>query len=600
MPDTGSQIQKPMSKRTQYEMIRAQLEAERASFVPHWRDLCDYVLPRRGRFFVSDSNKGDRRNQKIIDSTATLAARTLRSGMMSGVTSPARPWFRLTTPDPGLAEFAPVKDWLYFVSQRMSTVFLKSNLYNMIPITYGDLGNFGTGAMSLEEDFDDVVRFYSFPVGSYMLANDEKLRVNTFFRDFQMTVQQIVRKFGMTDTRTGAARWDNISPMVKNLWDKSEYEVWINVRHIIRPNENFDPRKLESKFKRFSSCYYEGGSTAGGGTGSVDSDERFLSEKGYDYFPILCPRWEVTGEDAYGTSCPGMDALGDIKALQIMQKRKAQAIEKMVNPPMTAPTALRNQKTSILPGDITYVDVRDGQQGFKPAQEIRFSVSEVMQDIKEHQDRIRRAFYEDLFLMLAESDRRQITAREIEERHEEKLLALGPVLEQLNQDLLDPLIENTFNIMLRQSTDAHGNWLPHAALPPPPDELKGIDLKVEYISMMAQAQKLIGIEGVERFATFAQNIVAADPEAADKIDRDKMLEIYGDMTSVPPGIIRTDDQVQQIRAQRQQQQAQAQKLQMMQQGADTAQKLSQTDTSGDNALTRMLQQSKAGQLEPQQ
>ena len=171
---------------------------------------------------------------------------------------------------------------------------------------------------------------------------------------------------------------------------------------------------------------------------------KILRKSGFDIFPVVAPRWEITGEDVYGTMCPGMVAIGDVKMLQTLQKRKSQAIEKIINPPMIGPAALKSVKTSILPGDITYSDEREGRAGFRPIHEINFPVGDVSNDIREVQFMIRRAFYEDLFLMLATSDRRQITATEIDERKEEKLIALGPVLEQLNQDLLDPLIDITF------------------------------------------------------------------------------------------------------------------------------------------------------------
>jgi hypothetical protein len=583
---------KPYSKRTMFETVRSQLELERSSFATHWRDLGEYILPRRPRFNTSDTNRGDRRNQKIIDSTATLAARTLRSGMMSGVTSPARPWFRLSPQDTGLEEVGHVKDWLYFVSQRMSTIFTKSNLYNCLPIVYGDIGVFGTGAMSIEEDMDSVIRCYPFAIGSYSISNNDRLKVDTFFRDFRLTVRQIVEKFAQLKD-SGRIDWSNCSSFVRDAWDRGQYETWVDLRHTIRPNEEYDPRKALSKFKKYQSVYYEVGTRgqSGGGqfvTDGIDQD-KFLSEKGYDYFPILCPRWEVTGEDAYGTSCPGMDALGDIKQLQLGEKRAAQAIEKMVNPPMTGPASLRNQKASILPGDITYVDVREGQQGYRPAHEVNLRLGELENKQQQIRGRIQRAFYEDLFLMLAESDRREITAREVEERHEEKLLALGPVLEQLNQDLLDPLIDNTFQIMLRQRM-----------IPPPPKELQGMPLRIEYISIMAQAQKLIGIAGIERFHGFIAQAAQVEPSVKDKVNYDQMADIYGDMTSLPPGIVRTDEEVQAVR----QQQAQAvqaqQQSEAVAQGAQAAKNLSQADTSGKNALTELMQQAQAGNMVPQQ
>lgn len=573
-------------KRDRYEAVRAQLKNERSTFESHWRDLADFILPRRPRFVLTDVNRGERKNQRIIDSTATLAARTMRAGMMSGVTSPARDWFRLTLADPNLADVGPVKNWLYTVTRRMSTVFLKSNLYNVLPITYGDLGVFATAAMGIEEDFENVIRFYSFPLGSYWIANDDKGKVSVFMRDFRMTVRQLVQKFGM---KPGSAdiNWDVFSEQIKNMYDSGQKETWIDVTHVIMPNPDWDPKKLHSKYKKFISCYYERGNVSGSDYGymQVNEHDKYLSESGFDLFPILAPRWEVTGEDTYGTECPGMTALGDIKQLQVMEKRGAQAIEKMVNPPMVAPTSMRNSKTSIVPGDVSYVDIREGMQGFRPAHEVNLRLSELENKTMQIRQRISRSFFEDLFLMLANSDRREITAREIEERHEEKLLALGPVLEQLNQDLLDPLIDVTFDIMNRQGL-----------IPPAPEEVQGAPLKVEYISVMAQAQKAIGIGSVERFAGFVNNVASVSPQALDKVDLDEIIDIYGDFTSIPPSIIRDDRVVAQIRSDRAKAQQAQMMSQMIQQGAGAAKDLSQAKTDEPNALTQLIGQAQAGSL----
>lgn len=577
-------------KRVRYDMLQAQLDGERSSFISHWRDLGDYILPRRPRFTLQDVNKGDRRNQKIIDSTATLAVRTLRSGMMAGITSPARPWFKLTTPDPDLAEFGPVKRWLDVVTQRQTNVYLRSNVYNCLPTVYGDIGVFGTGALFMEEDFDNVVRFYPIPVGSYWIANDDTLRVRVFMREYMYTVRQVVTKFSKKDPITGKIMdWNNISDHVKTLWERGQYEHWIVIRHIVHPNEEYDASRILSRYKKYASCYYEIGVSTSGKSNYIGDKDRdiYLRESGYDNFPVLVPRWEVTGEDAWATSCPGMDSLGDVKALQTMHKRKAQAVEKMVNPAMTGPSSLRNQKASILPGDITYVDVREGQQGFRPTHEVRPDVDKLLLDIQDHQERIRRAFYEDLFLMLAQSDRREITAREIEERHEEKLLALGPVLEQLNQDMLDPMVDNTFEFMEAQGL-----------IPPPPKELQGTKLKVEYVSIMAQAQKLVGIASIERFAGFVASVAkqTGDTSVIDKVNVDQMIDVYGERLSVDSSIIRPDEEVEAVRQQRAKvQQAQVQG-EVIERGAKAAKTLSETDMRKDSALNRILAQAEAGQM----
>lgn len=588
---TNTDTYKAETKRQRYDLMRSQLDNERSSFLSHWRDLGDYILPRRPRFTVTDVNRGERRNTKIIDSTATLAARTLRSGMMAGVTSPARPWFRLSTPDPEMSEFGAVKDWLEDVTRRMSTVFLRSNLYNALPVVYGDIGVFATAAMQVEEDFEgSVIRCYPFPIGSYMIANDSRLKVGVFMREFQMTCRQLVEKFGRKDSG-GNMDWSNFSTAVKTAYLNGQYETWFQVTHVIHPNPDFNPQMLSSKFKRYTSCYYETGfSSVTGNNGYSPDNDVYLRESGYDYFPTLCPRWEVTGEDVYGTSCPGMDALGDIKQLQLGEKRGMQAIEKMVNPPMKGPPELRTVKTSILPGDMTYVSERDGMKGFSPVHEVNPRIQELEMKQGMVRQRVQRSFYEDLFLMLANTDRSGITAREIEERHEEKLLALGPVLEQINQDLLDPLIDNTFNIMVRQGH-----------IPPPPEEIQGAQLKVEYISVMAQAQKLVGIAGIERFAGFVGNIAAStqNPALLDKVDADQMIDEYADAVGVSPHIVRSDDEVEAIRSERAKAQAAQIKSDRVQQLAKGAKDLSQTDMTGDTALTRLVQQAEAGALTPQ-
>jgi hypothetical protein len=273
-----------------------------------------------------------------------------------------------------------------------------------------------------------------------------------------------------------------------------------------------------------------------------------------------------------------MDALGDIKQLQLQEKRIAQAIEKIVNPPMTGPTSMRQQKASILPGDITYVDATQGG-GFRTAHEIDIKIQEIEHKQDQIRLRVSRCFYEDLFLMLVNIDRKNITATEIAERKEEKLLALGPMLEQLNQDLLDPLIDNTFEIMMRQNL-----------IPPPPNELQGQDLKVEYISIMAQAQKLVGINSIERFSGYVAGVAQVQPEVLDKVNSDQLVDTYGDITSVPPDIIRNDDEVAAIRAERQKKMEQQRMAEVMNQGSQTVKNLATAPMEEESALSQVMTQ----------
>lgn len=553
--------------------------------MPAWRELGEYINPRRPRFTSTDVNRGDRRNQKIIDSTATLASRTLRAGMMSGITSPARPWFKLTLPDIELNELEAVKEWLSIVGDRLNSVFLKSNLYNVLPIMYGDLGTFGTAAIFVEEDLDSVLHFYPLPIGSYMLSQNEKLKVDVLMREFQMTVRQIVQKFGIFKNNK-VQNWDAFSVHVRNMWISGQKETNVDVCHAVMPNPDADPKMLGSEFKKFLSVYYETGAAGQQKsyfTTGVD-DNRYLRKAGYDYFPVLAARWETTGEDVYATDCPGMTTIGDIKQLQIGERRVAQAIDKMINPPMVGNPALRTAKASILPGDTTYVDTSNGSVGFKPAHEVRFDIGAMEGKQGQVRNRVQRGWFEDIFLMITDSDRRTVTATEIAEKKQEKLLVLGPVLEQLNTDVLDNLIDLGFYFM-----DLQG------LLPPPPQQIQGQRLKVEYISIMAQAQKLLGINSVDRFVGFIGQMAQYEPKALMKLNVNKTIDRYADMLSIDPSILNTDEEVAKMAAAQAAAQQQQQQAEQITQLSGAAKNLAQAPMDSDSALSRIVDSAQAGQ-----
>lgn len=551
-----------------FERRKSGLVNERQSFIAHWRELSDWVSPRRGRFLTSDRNKGDKRNQRIINSAATMALRTLSSGMMAGITSPARPWFRLATPDSDMMEFAPVKLWLARVEEIMREIFNQSNVYQTLPNLYRELGLFGTGCVSVVGDFEDVIRVYPHTVGSYMIANNDRLEADTLYRDFEMTVGQIVGKFVYDGNPRGPAHWDRASPAVKNLYDRGTVDEWVPVVHAIEPNDDRDLRLKDAKNKPFRSVYYETG----------NNDARLLRQSGFDEFPAMAPRWDVTGEDVYGTDCPGMTALGDVKALQVEMKRKAQAIDKMANPVLGGPASLRNVPISSLPGGGNFYSAEgEGRHKLEPVYEVDPRVQELMMDIQETQQRIDKAFYADLFLAMS-LDRRndRPTAREVDEVHEEKLLMLGPVLERLHGELLNPLIDLTFAQMVKADI-----------LPPAPEELQDQPLKVEYISILAQAQRAVGTASIERLGGFIGGLAAFNPDVADKFDMDQAVDDYGEMTGVSPKLIRADDKVLEIREGRQKQMAAQAAMASMQPMADAANKLAGAKMDGTDALSRV-------------
>lgn len=535
----------------------SQLKAERLSFEPHWRELSDFTRPRSTRFTASEVNRGDRRNSKIIDPAAVMAARTLSSGMMSGITSPARPWFRLATPDRDLMDYGPVKLWLETVEQRMNEVFNRSNLYQSLPLMYEDLGTFATGAMAVVADPQRVIRTVPFPTGSFYIANGEDLSVDTAVREFSMTVRQVITEFGM----------DAASDTVKSQWNSGQYGQWVNVVHAVYPNLDRQTGKLEAKHKAYKSVYYEATST----------DDKLLRESGYDEFPIMAPRWEVNGEDVYGSSCPGMVALGSVKALQLLQRRKAQMIDKITNPPLQAPASIKSQRISTIPGGINYLPMADVNNQIKPLFQIPANgTNGLLEDIQDTRQIIDHAYFVDLFRMMQTVNTRSMPVEAVAEMREEKLLMLGPVLQRLDSELLDKLINRTFSVMAENNL-----------LPVPPDEMQGMQLKVEYISVMAQAQKAIGVSSIERFIGFTSGIGQFSPDALDKINVDETIDAYAASIGVPPSVVATNEQVAQIRENRAQQKAMEQQMQMAQAAVGGAQALGNTSMDDNSALAAL-------------
>ena len=522
------------------------LRTERATWWAHWQEVTTYLLPRNGRYFEQDRNKGHRRHNSIYDNTGTRALRTLGAGMMAGATSPARPWFRLGTADPELNRYAPVKMWLDDVTERMQIVFAKSNTYRTLHGLYEELGAFGTAGSLVLPDPQTAIHHYPLTIGEYAIAQDYQGRVNTMYREFQKTVGEVVREFG----------YDKCSTSVKNLHDRGSLDTWITIIHAIEPRDDRerDFSKKDNMNMAYKSCYFELG-----GEG-----EQTLRESGYRDFPCVIPRWGVAGGDIYGNS-PGMESLGDIKQLQHEQLRKAQGIDYQTKPPLQVPSYMKNRDVDSLPGGVTFIDGAQGK--IETAFNVNLNLQHLLMDIQDVRQRINSSFYADLFLMLANATDTRMTATEVAERHEEKLLMLGPVLERLHNELLDPLIDNTFNRMVEANL-----------IPPAPMELQGQELSVEFVSMLAQAQRAIGPNSVDRYVNNLGLVAQMKPDVLDKFDSDAWADGYADMLGVDPKLIVAGQQVAKIRQDRaEQQQAMAQQ-QAQQQAAENMAKLGRNDS----------------------
>jgi hypothetical protein len=552
------------------------LRVNRYSWWVHGRELADFLLPRRYKWLITPNQmtRGSPINQHILDSTGTLAARNLASGMMSGISSPTRPWFRLKIGRIDSTQTSPVSLWLNECERLMMLVFQESNFYNAVATVYFDLVIFGTAVMLMYEDYDNVIHCFTPCFGEYYVDNDGRMRPLIFFREFTLTVDQVVNQFG----------YENCSTQVKTLYDEGKAGLTreIIVAHAIEPNDDARRFGIPEIFK-YREAYWEWGGSASP-QGGISYAPGFLRKGGFREAPHIIVRWDLVSNDAYGRS-PGMDALPDVKQLQQEVRRKAQAIDKAVNPPMVADIQLKNQPASLLPGGTTYVAgmMQANNSGFTTAYgNWRPDIGAITEDLNEVRQRIRTIFYNDLFQVISQfQTRSNVSATEIDARRSEALVMLGPVLERIQYELLSPTIDRTFSIMSRAGI-----------LPPAPPEIRGQNIDIEYVSMLATAQLAAATSGIERTLQIAGGLVGVDPSVMDNIDIDFAIEKYSSLLNNDPRMIRAPDQLKQIRDQRAQQQAQAQQSE----AADRAQKLAAgaktlSETSvggGENALERMM------------
>ena len=545
------------------------LKTDRSSWITHWTDISKHILPRNGRFFSSDRNRtGSDRYNKIYDNTATRALRTLGAGMQAGATNPGRPWFRLTTADPDLNKFHPVRAWLDDCVERMQRVFSKSNTYRALHQMYEELGAFGTAVSIVLPDFNNTIHHYPVVCGEYALQQDYQGNVIGLYREFEKTVGETVKEFGLK----------NCSVSVQDQWKQRQLENTVKILHVVEPREDQerDPDNPSSKHMPFKSVYMELNS---------NEEDKLLRESGFRRFPVLAPRWSVAGGDVYGTS-PGMEALGDVRQLQQEQLRKGQGIDYMVRPPLQVPSQLKDRESEMFPGGLNYVDPGTmlpfdqvtANGGVRPAFEVGIDLNHLLADIQDVRERIRSSFYADLFLMLSMAGpNTRMTATEVAERHEEKLLALGPVLERLHNEMLQPLIDITFDAMVEANM-----------LPPAPDELAGADLNIEFVSILAQAQRAVGSNSVDRFMGNVMQISQIRPEILDKVNFDSYADQYGEMLGIDTDLLVPDADVQALRNARAEAEAAQAQMQMAQQQAAAAKDMGTVKTNERNPVADAL------------
>ncbi|MGL4232686.1 MAG: portal protein [Casimicrobium sp.] len=557
-----------MAELTIREQVQRRLQGMKAVRKPYetdWEEINRLAMPARGEFLGSSNsrqNNSRRANTTSRDSHPRRAARTLAYGMQSGLSPSVMPWFKLKTVDPDQAEFQENKEWLAVVEGRIYAFFADIGIYDTFKLTYLELGNYGVGSGTLLENSEYGGASHAMTAGEYYIATDDAGRANTLYRHVNMTVSQLVHSF----------EWNRLSKTVQQAWSANNVQAIVPCVHAIEPNHDRDPTKIDVGNKPFKSIWFEPGN---------DDKTMLLRTGGYDSKPFWAPRWEVTGSAVYSDACPGFDALPDLRELQLSARRRSRAKDMINAPPMKAPTGLASTMIRMDPGSVTFAAASD-LEGLAPIFQPDYrALQAIREDHYELRNDVDACYYVDLFKAISDREGVQpLNDLEASLRNDEKFTQLGPVVDRVNVEMLEVAVERAFVILSNLGQ-----------LPEPPKALQGKPLVVDFVSVLAQAQRSSQNSAIERMARFVGFIAGLFPEAAIKFDAEQAIDEFATGTGTPPKIVRSDEIVEKLRQQQaaaQQQQQMADMAQPMQQAAQAAELLSRTNVGGDTTALQQL------------
>ena len=510
-----------------------ELKTERGTIESHWQEVMKYTLPRKA-YITRVKTPGQKIDPDIYDSTAIQANVILAAGLHGYLTNPATKWFAIRTQNRELMKQKEIKVYLKDAEDKMHDAIASSNFGQQVHEVYLDLGSIGTACLYEDADLKDIIRFYCFSMGDIFISEDERGEVDMVIRRTNFTVRQAYRKWGEAAGQT-----------VKKLYEMKKYEEKVDIIHVVMPRWERDVSKEDSANMPWASVYIE------------VQQKHQISEGGYEEFPFFVVRFTKESGEVYGTS-PGMVSLPDIKMLNRMSKAIIRSAQKIIDPPLVLP-----DDGFILPIK-TYEGALNFRtpQGMNPNTKIEplmtgGNIPVGMEMENQRRDTIKKNFFADLFLLLA--DNPQMTATEVLQRVQEKMLMLAPVLGRLMSELLDPIIERTFNIMFRLGMFG-----------PVPEFLVGQNYVIEYVSPLARAQKQEELKSMNFLLSLVSQIAAVKTDALDKINTDEAIDIAAELGSVNPRIIRDDKEVQILRKARADAQAQQAELEQLKLGAEGA------------------------------
>jgi len=555
---------------------------------PLWRDLAWHILPTRPRFLTSDSTSRVRWGGQILDGTATRDLRVATSGLLGHMANPASQWFEFDLVRRSLVTDKAVREWVDKSRDIALAVFDHTNIYGFVGEVLQDELWAGTGGGIILEHHEKILHAETFPIGSYYIGRDMWGQVNQVARSYTMTAAQLVEKYG-----EGV-----VSSATRNAYRQaSSRQRPVEVRHLIEPNPDFVEGRLGVEGKRFRETYWENAGSTGGDyppeteadglTGGANGDK--LAEGGYDTFPCVVATWERNADEVWGSSCPGIDCLSDIKQLQVEMRAYTNAVNKLVNPPTVSAASAENKPLSHMAGARNIDPSMEGPgTGTRELYQVRLPIQHVQQQMQDLRKSIGDTFMVPLFLKLLFDERAQrATAFETNALLREQATVLGPIQERQADELLDKVIGRSMDVMIRRSIP-YWKIGEDGLLPRPPDALTGEDWTVKYTSEVANSQKMPQIQAMERHMQMLGGLLQINPEVVDTTDLDEVMQLHAEFMGLSPSITRSDEQIVAVRQARAAQRAAAQRAQMVPGLAKAAKDLGETQRGGDTMLEDVL------------
>ncbi len=526
------------TRRDHVDKVSKSLKVQRLDYEGDWHSIADYSgygeVP---GLMTTMSGKQRPRMRQLMDSHPILAFRTVQAGMYSGLSSPNRPWLRFRFSDDDLNQYQAAAEWIDKLEKLIYAMFDASNFYQAARQNYGEMARFGPAAAIMTEHWREIAPTMPLPIGSFWLGFDDAFKCDTLMRSNPLTVDQVVKQF--VGRPGGEYDWSAVNRKVKEKWDNSDYGSIVDCWQLIEPGAG----------GKWESTIWDAGD---------ERKDTVLEFKNYDEQPFWAPRWDDKGVGGYGQGV-GHDCMADMRELHMQAKRKRELTDLLAKPPTAGPA----KDLDMRPGAHTYVADMSQAQAARPVYEVNpQAIAAVREDISDIKNALDRLTMSDLFMAITNMD--GVQPRNVEElvqRDNERMQQIGPVVEIVNDDMLPKAVERMMGIARR------GGLLPEA-----PEELQGKELKVEFVSVLAQAMKMLGLSTTERVVGFVGSLGSVfGPQVLDKIDPDAIIDDYAERANLPAAAIRDKATVEAMRQGRQQQEQMAQMAAMAQPAKDATQ-----------------------------